>query len=45
MTTAGYPLQKEDFPKCQKLLESIEADPMCEPFLMPVPWEGKFDLF
>ena len=41
MNAPGYPLTKEDFPKSVKLLESIEADPGCEPFLMPVQWEGK----
>ena len=42
MSSPGYPLQKEDFHKCQRLLESIEQDPMCEPFLKPVEWEGKY---
>ena len=36
---------KEDYPKCTKLLENIEADPGCDPFLLPVEWEalGLFD--
>ena len=41
MSSPGYPLQKEDYHKCQRLLETIEQDPMCEPFLKPVEWEGK----
>jgi hypothetical protein len=35
----GYPLHKDDFTKCVKLLESVEADPGCEPFLFPVQWQ------
>jgi len=37
----GFPLHKEDYTKCVKLLETIEADPGCEPFLFPVQWQGK----
>lgn len=36
----GCSLKKEDHPKCLKLIESIEADPGCEPFLLPVEWEA-----
>ena len=36
------PLSKEDYPKLQKLLEAIGMDPMCEPFLFPVQWQGKW---
>ena len=43
--SAGCPLSSDEYPKCQKLLEGIEADPGCEPFLMPVAWEGKCTLF
>ena len=39
MNAPGYPLNKEDYHKCTKLVESIEADPGCDPFLMPVQWE------
>ena len=42
MNSAGYPLIKEDYHKSQKLIESIEADPNCEPFLVPVEWQCKF---
>ena len=42
MNSTGYPLVKEDYHKSQKLIESIEADPNCEPFLIPVGWQGKF---
>ena len=41
MSSVGYPLTKEDYPKSLKLLESITSDPGCEPFLMPVEWECK----
>ena len=41
MSSPGYPLQKEDHHKCKTLLETIEKDPMCEPFLHPVEWECK----
>jgi hypothetical protein len=34
-------LTKEDYLKCSKLLESIESDPGCEPFMFPVDWESK----
>ena len=37
---AGVMLRKEDHIKCSKLLETIEADPNCEPFLLPVEWEA-----
>ena len=36
----GVPLRKEEYPWCTKLLESIEADPNCDPFLLPVQWEA-----
>jgi hypothetical protein len=36
-----YQIKKEDIPKIKTLIESIEADPNAEPFLMPVQWEGK----
>ena len=36
----GVPLRKEEYAKCTKLLENIEADPSCDPFLLPVAWEA-----
>ena len=33
------PLPKEDWPKCKKILENIEADPLSDPFREPVAWE------
>ena len=38
----SYPLTKDDYPKCQKLLENVGMDPNCEPFLTPVEWERKY---
>ena len=43
MSASSFPLTKDDHHKCHKLLESIEQDPMCEPFLKPVEWERKFE--
>ena len=36
----GVALRKDEYAKCTKLLENIEADQCCDPFLLPVDWEA-----
>ena len=38
-TASDTPLKKADWPKCKKLIENLEADPMSQPFLFPVGWK------
>ena len=33
------PLANDDHPKCVRLLETLLADPNCEPFREPVAWK------